>query len=89
MEEETGHEGMHRYQRVGLILGAAAFLFTLILPAPESLGVPGWRTAAVAVLIAAWRMTEAIPIPVTAVLPLVLFPASRASGSSARESTCI
>ncbi|MBM4372338.1 MAG: anion permease, partial [Deltaproteobacteria bacterium] len=66
---------MHRYQRVGLVLGAAAFLIMLLLPAPASLGVPGWRTAAVAVLMATWWMTEAIPIPVTALLPLVLFPA--------------
>ncbi|MGD8282073.1 MAG: SLC13 family permease, partial [Gemmatimonadota bacterium] len=46
----------------------------LLLPPPGSLGVPGWRTAAVAVLMAAWWMTEAIPIPATALLPLGLFP---------------
>lgn len=74
MDDGAGHKGMHRYQRVGLILGAAAFLIMLLLPAPASLGVPGWRTAAVAVLMATWWMTEAIPIPVTALLPLVLFP---------------
>jgi sodium-dependent dicarboxylate transporter 2/3/5 len=34
----------------------------------------GWRTAAVAVLMATWWMTEAIPIPATALLPLPLFP---------------
>jgi sodium-dependent dicarboxylate transporter 2/3/5 len=67
----------HEYrssQRVGLVLGAAAFVVMLLLPPPGSLGVPGWRTAAVAVLMAAWWMTEAIPIPATALLPLGLFP---------------
>ena len=62
-------------QRVGLLLGAAVFLLLLVIPAPASLSVEGWRTAAVAVLMAVWWMTEAIPIPATALLPLVLFPA--------------
>src|SRR5690606_16500198 len=34
----------------------------------------GW-TAAVTVLCAVWWITEAVPIPVTAFLPLALFPA--------------
>lgn len=61
-------------QRLGLGLGAAAFLGLLALPAPEGLGVDAWRTAAVALLMAVWWMTEAIPIPATALLPLGLFP---------------
>src|SRR5690606_1197440 len=60
--------------RMGLIGGAAAFALMLLIPAPEGLGVEGWRTAAVALLMAVWWMTEAIPIPATAILPLVLFP---------------
>jgi sodium-dependent dicarboxylate transporter 2/3/5 len=47
----------------------------LAFPAPGSLTAEGWRTAAVASLMACWWMTEAIPIPATALLPLVLFPA--------------
>ena len=61
-------------QRIGLIGGAAAFVAMLLFPGPEGLSVEGWRTAAVAVLMAFWWMTEAIPIPATAILPLVLFP---------------
>lgn len=61
-------------QRIGLLLGGAAFLVMLLVPAPASLSVEGWRTAAVAVLMAAWWMTEALPISATALLPLVLFP---------------
>ena len=61
-------------QRIGLWLGAGAFLLLLLLPAPTGLSDVGWRTAAVAVLMATWWMTEAIPIPATALLPLVLFP---------------
>lgn len=46
----------------------------LLMPEPEGLSPEGWRTAAVAVLMAVWWMTEAIPISATALLPLVLFP---------------
>lgn len=62
-------------QRAGLLAGAAAFVLMLLLPAPTGLSVEGWRTAATAVLMAVWWMTEAIPIPATAILPLGLFPA--------------
>jgi sodium-dependent dicarboxylate transporter 2/3/5 len=61
-------------QRYGLVLGGLVFVGMLLVPAPEALGVAGWRTAAVAALMAAWWMTEAIPIPATALLPLGLFP---------------
>jgi sodium-dependent dicarboxylate transporter 2/3/5 len=46
----------------------------LLAPPPAGLEAAGWRTAAVGLLMAVWWMTEALPIPVTALLPLVLFP---------------
>lgn len=61
-------------QRAGLIGGALLFVALLFVPAPEGLSVEGWRCAAVGLLMAAWWITEAIPIPATALLPLVLFP---------------
>ena len=54
--------------------GGAAFFLLLLLDPPAGLEPAAWRTAAVAVLMAVWWMTEAIPIPATALLPLVLFP---------------
>jgi len=39
-----------------------------------SFGNPGRATAAVAVWMAVWWMTEAIPVYATALLPLALFP---------------
>ena len=51
-----------------------AFAILLSLPGPQELSPEGWRTAAVGVLMAVWWITEAIPIPATALLPLVLFP---------------
>ncbi len=54
--------------------GGGIFLILLFLPAPAGLSVEGWRTAAVTILMACWWMTEALPIPATALLPLALFP---------------
>ena len=65
---------MRPAQRLGLFLGPLAFLAILALPAPAGLSVEAWRTAAVAVLMATWWTTDAIPIPATALLPLPLFP---------------
>lgn len=61
-------------QRIGLILGLAIFGLMLASPAPAELSTEGWRTAAVAALMATWWMTEAIPIEATGLLPLALFP---------------
>jgi len=78
-------------QRLGLVAGLAVFSLMLVLSPPSELSVEGWRTAAVAVLMATWWMTEAIPIPATAILPLALFPtlgildASSASSPYANE----
>lgn len=64
----------HVYQRLGLVLGPAALVLMLFLPPPEGLDLAAWRTAAIGVLMAIWWMTEAIPIPATALIPLVAFP---------------
>jgi len=41
---------------------------------PEELSGPAWRTASIGLLMAIWWATEALPIAVTALLPIVLFP---------------
>ena len=76
---------------LGLVLGAVLFVIALVLPPPAGLSIEGWRTAAVAILMATWWMTEAIPIEATGLLPLGLFPllgildASTASAPYANE----
>ncbi len=60
-------------QRVGLILGPALFLVTNLYDLDP--GNPEvTRMAAVAILMATWWITEAIPLFATALLPLVLYP---------------
>ncbi|MEP7380854.1 MAG: DASS family sodium-coupled anion symporter [Gemmatimonadota bacterium] len=58
----------------GLILGLVLFFLMLAAPAPDGMTLPAWRTAAVGALMATWWVTEAIPIPATALLPIALFP---------------
>jgi sodium-dependent dicarboxylate transporter 2/3/5 len=61
-------------QRVGWVLGPALLLATLVFPPPPGLSPEGWRTAGAAGLMAVFWIAEPIPIPATALLPLVLFP---------------
>ncbi len=74
VEDGTAARRPRPAQRSGLLLGALVFLIALLVPAPAGLTARGWHTAAVALLMAVWWMTEAIPIPATALLPLALFP---------------
>ena len=62
------------YQIVGRILGPA--IFVLMLAADQWQGVmsaEAWRVAAVGLWMAVWWATEAIPVPVTAFLPIIIF----------------
>ena len=61
-------------QMTGWVLGPLCLIATLVLPPPDGLGIDGWRTAGAAMLMAVFWITEPIPIPATALLPLVLFP---------------
>jgi solute carrier family 13 (sodium-dependent dicarboxylate transporter), member 2/3/5 len=59
---------------VGLFLGPAVFVAMLLAPPPAGMSEAAWATAAVGTLMAAWWISEAVPIPVTALLPIPLFP---------------
>ena len=65
---------MPAYQKKGFLIGLASFFILLLLPSPEGLNSTAWTVAAIAVLMAIWWATEAIPVAVTALLPLALFP---------------
>jgi len=72
---DGSRSGLPKSQVIGLILGAAFLLVTLILPAPGSMGAEAWAALGLMLLMATWWSTEAIPIPATALLPIVLVPA--------------
>ena len=62
------------YQIVGRILGPAIFISMLLTDQWQGvMSTEAWRVAAVGLWMATWWATEAIPVPVTAFLPLVVF----------------
>lgn len=73
VKEEEPREYTAR-QKIGLLLGPVLFILMLTLPAPGGMGAGAQKMAAVALLMATWWMTEAIPIPATSLLPIALFP---------------
>ena len=61
-------------QKIGLFLGPFLFLIILALPQPADMPGSSTQVAAVAALMSTYWMSEAIPIPATALMPIVLFP---------------
>jgi len=59
---------------IGYISGPLAFLCILLLPLPDNMKPEAKHVAAVVSWMAIWWITEAIPIPATALLPIALFP---------------
>lgn len=61
-------------QGIGLILGPLICLAIILFIRPEDLSFKGVYVLGITVWIAMWWITEAIPIPATSLLPLVLLP---------------
>ena len=57
-----------------MILGPLSALLMLRAEPPDGLSVQAWQVAAIAVWMALWWMSEAVAIPITSLLPLILFP---------------
>ena len=63
------------HQRVGLVLGALVFALMLLADGSQQvMAQASWRVAAVGLLMGIWWATEALPVPVTAFLPIAVFP---------------
>jgi sodium-dependent dicarboxylate transporter 2/3/5 len=60
--------------KIGLFLGLLFFVVIIAFPVLSGISVHAKSMAAVTALMATWWITEAIPIPATALLPLILFP---------------
>ncbi|MGY6560358.1 MAG: SLC13 family permease [Nitritalea sp.] len=59
---------------IGRLLGPAFFLFFLWSGIPAELSTEARAMLGITLWMATWWMTEAVPIPATALLPLLLFP---------------
>ena len=71
----TEHEdGYTRLQRVGVVLGPLSFVLVRFGVSPTGLSPAANAVLACTLWIAVWWMTEAVPIPATSLLPILLFP---------------
>ena len=71
-------DGYGLRNRIGLALGPLLFTAILLAPTPQGLSPAGQAVGATTAWVATWWITEAIPIPATSLLPIVLFPATGA-----------
>ncbi|WP_040048151.1 SLC13 family permease [Bacillus thermotolerans] len=61
-------------QLIGLIMGPILFLFISMFVSPQGMTQEAATVLALVAWVASWWVTEAIPIPLTSLLPLALFP---------------
>lgn len=59
---------------IGLFLGPLVLLLCLLTEPPSGLSPSAWLTVGMSSLMAIWWATEAIPIPATSLLPVLLIP---------------
>jgi sodium-dependent dicarboxylate transporter 2/3/5 len=70
---ENHSETGYRTAKLGFFLGPSLFAVLVLLPyAPQN--IAAGRVAAITTWMAVWWVTEAIPIPATALLPIALYP---------------
>ncbi|NCP14239.1 MAG: SLC13/DASS family transporter [Sphingomonadales bacterium] len=74
-------------RRIGLLLGPLALVVTLLLAPPAGMPPGAWLVAGLVVWMAAWWMTEAVPLTVTALLPFVVLPLAGVSTAEETAST--
>lgn len=74
-------------RRIGLFLGPLAFAMTVLLAPPGGMAPGAWLVAGLTVWMAAWWMTEAVPLSVTAMLPFVVLPLAGVSDAESTAAT--
>jgi sodium-dependent dicarboxylate transporter 2/3/5 len=61
-------------KKIGLALGLLALIYTMSSAPPANMSEQAWATAGIGMLMVVWWATQVLPVPVTSLLPLVLFP---------------
>lgn len=79
---ESGAPSYSIWQLLGLLAGPLLFLFIHFLVRPDSLSPTATAVLAGTAWVATWWLTRAAPLPVTGLLPLVLFPVLGIASSS-------
>lgn len=62
------------WKKLNIIVGLAVLLVPVVLPAPAGISELGWRASGLALTMAFWWLTEALPLAATALLPLAVAP---------------
>lgn len=63
-----------RAKQIGLLLGPLAFVLLLLLPVPATMSAEAWKVIALAAFMLIWWVTEAVPLAVAALLPMLCLP---------------
>lgn len=73
-EGEQGGSALSPLGKIAILAGPLVAVVLLLLPAPANMPPEAWRMVAVVAWMVIWWLSEAVPIPATALLPLVLMP---------------
>jgi len=74
MSDASQHRAAVLAAWIGLFLGPLLLAACLLTDPPAGLSETAWRTVGMAAMMAVWWSTEAIPIPATSLLPVLLIP---------------
>ena len=61
-------------RKFAYFLGPLLFLLTFVAGPPVGMSLQGWRVCGLAMWMALWWMTEAMPLSVTSLIPIVVLP---------------
>ena len=70
----TANLKMENSKKIGLFLSPVLALIVMLLPPQWGLSPDAWKVLAMAVLMLGWWVSEAVPIAVTALLPMICLP---------------